>query len=30
LPGQKTETRVACSVLDRMTRLGMPVSRRIA
>ncbi len=30
LPSQKTEARVGCSVLDRMTRLGMPVSQRIA
>ena len=30
LPAQKTESRVACSVLNRMTRLGMPVSRRTA
>ena len=30
LPSQKTEARVACSVLNRMTRLGRPVSRRIA
>jgi len=30
LRSQKTETRVACSVLNRMTRLGMPVSQRIA
>src|SRR5215213_1512111 len=30
LPGQKTEARVACSVLNRMTRLGMPVSQRTA
>ena len=30
LPGQKTEARVGCSVLNRMTRLGMPVSQRIA
>jgi Transposase DDE domain len=30
LPAQKTEARVACSVLNRMTRLGRPVSRRIA
>ena len=30
LPGQKTEARVACSVLNRMARLGRPVSRRIA
>jgi len=28
LPAQKTEARVACSVLNRMTRLGMPVSQR--
>ena len=30
LPAQKTEARVGCSVLDRMTRLGMPVSQRTA
>ena len=30
LPAQKTETRAACSVLNRMTRLGMPASQRIA
>jgi hypothetical protein len=30
LPGQKTEARAACAVLNRMTRLGMPVSQRIA
>jgi hypothetical protein len=30
LPSQKTEARVACSVLNRMTRLGMPVSLRTA
>ena len=30
LPSQKTEARVACSVLNRMTRLGMPVSQRVA
>jgi hypothetical protein len=29
-PAQKTEARVACSVLNRMTRLGMPVSWRTA
>ena len=29
LPAQKTEARAACSVLNRMTRLGMPVSQRI-
>jgi hypothetical protein len=28
LPSQKAETRAACSVLNRMTRLGMPVSQR--
>src|SRR5215203_748869 len=30
LPAQKTEARIGCSVLNRMTRLGMPVSRRAA
>jgi len=30
LPAQKTEARVACSVLNRMTWLGVPVSQRIA
>jgi hypothetical protein len=30
LPAQKTEARVACSVLNRMARLGMPMSQRIA
>jgi len=30
LPAQKTEAKVACSVLDRMTRLGRPMSQRIA
>jgi hypothetical protein len=30
LPSQKTEARAACTVLNRMTRLGMPVSQRIA
>jgi len=29
LPAQKTEARAACSVLNRMTRLGMPVSQRV-
>ena len=29
LPAQKTEARVGCVALNRMTRLGMPVSRRI-
>ena len=30
LSSQKTEARVACSVLNRMTRLGRPVSQRTA
>jgi Transposase DDE domain len=30
LPSQKTEAWAACSVLNRMTRLGMPASRRNA
>ncbi len=30
LPAQKTETKVACSMLNRMTNLGMPASQRIA
>jgi hypothetical protein len=30
LPTQKSEARAGCSVLNRMTRLGMPVSQRIA
>jgi hypothetical protein len=29
LPAQKTEARVGCAVLNRMTRLGMPVSQRV-
>ena len=29
-PAQKTEDKVACSVLNRMTRLGMPMSQRTA
>jgi len=28
-PAQKTETKVGCSVLNRMARLGMPVSQRV-
>lgn len=28
LPAQRTEAKVACSVLNRMARLGMPVSQR--
>lgn len=30
LPAQKAEARVACAVINRMTGLGMPVSRKIA
>jgi hypothetical protein len=30
LAAQKAEARVACSVLNRMTPLGMPISQRIA
>ena len=30
LPSQKTEARVGCSVLNRMARLGRPVSQRTA
>jgi hypothetical protein len=30
LPGQKTEAKAGCSALNRMTRLGMPVSQRTA
>jgi hypothetical protein len=30
LPAQKTEARAACSVLNRTTKLGMPVSQRLA
>src|SRR4051794_32234596 len=30
LPAQKTEARVGCAVLNRMTRPGMPTSQRIA
>jgi hypothetical protein len=29
LPAQKSEARAGCAVLNRMTRLGMPVSQRI-
>jgi len=29
LPAQKTETKLGCSVLNRMTGLGMPVSQRV-
>src|SRR3954464_1406140 len=30
LPAQKTEAGVGCAALNRMTRLGMPVARRVA
>src|SRR3954453_15039410 len=30
LAAQKTEARVACSVLNRMAQLGMPASQRVA
>ena len=30
LPAQKTEAKVVCKVINIMTSLGMPVSRRIA
>jgi len=30
LPAQKVEAKVGCKVLNRMTALGMPVSRRLA
>jgi hypothetical protein len=29
LPAQKIEAKVGCAALNRMTRLGMPVSQRI-
>jgi len=29
MPAQKTETKVGCSVLNRMARLGMPASQRV-
>jgi Transposase DDE domain len=30
LPGQRVEARMGCMVINRMTRLGMPVSSRVA
>ena len=30
LPAQETEAKVACSALNRMTRLSMPMSQRVA
>jgi hypothetical protein len=29
LPAQKSEARIACAVINRMTQLGMPISQRI-
>jgi hypothetical protein len=29
LAAQKTEARLACSVIHRMTQLGMPLSQRV-
>ena len=29
LATQKTEARIACSVINRMTHLGMPMSQRV-
>jgi hypothetical protein len=29
LPAQKSETRMACAVINRMTQLGMPISHRV-
>jgi len=29
LPNQRTEAKIGCNALNRMTRLGMPVSVRI-
>jgi hypothetical protein len=29
LPNQRTEAKIGCNVLNRMTRLGMPISIRI-
>lgn len=30
LPARKVEARIACVVINRMTRLGMPVSDKLA
>jgi hypothetical protein len=30
LPGQRVDARMGCMVINRMTRLGMPVSSRVA
>ena len=30
LPAQKAEAKVACAVINRMTSLGMPTSRKVA
>jgi hypothetical protein len=29
-PAQKVEARIACKVINRMTSLGMPLSRKVA
>ncbi|HME27854.1 MAG TPA: IS5/IS1182 family transposase, partial [Acetobacteraceae bacterium] len=29
LPNQRTEAKIACNVVNRMTRLGMPVTVRV-
>ena len=29
LPNQRTEAKIGCNVLNRMTRLGMPTSARV-
>jgi hypothetical protein len=30
LPAQKVEARIACKMINRMTNLGMPLSRKVA
>ncbi len=30
LSAQKVEARIACQVINRMTRLGMPISQKVA
>ena len=30
LSAQKVEARIACTVINRMTSLGMPISRKVA
>jgi hypothetical protein len=29
LPNQRTEAKIGCNVINRMTRLGMPTSARV-